>query len=453
MKSKLVAMFLFITITASIITVPVIAYEGNIFYDYEPGEMPENMFKSDEEVRAEYGDYGFLDFVHPSCPQDNNPAVSVEKTDTTYIITGEGNKGEIISGSAPSDLSSVHGIYFDGNAIKGNNADSTGTIISGDIAGGKNYVYSIQVRNKNSDIEPNVYLRLWDSDYALYPNAHYSKEYDKAGMKITGTDWIDLKGTIENPDDSQKEHNGDNADEISLGFPSTKTYAGSEVEFNFTDESEGMYRAYFAEEKPYNITNTLTTDNSALEEGGQAAFKAEVLNQVGLPGYLEQDLKWKVMNKARTSEIDGFTIKAGEDGTATVKVNGAKAGTYDVVAYSEKYKMAKGVEITVRGEEVTKINIDNTVSGKFTLDGLEVVKSEAEKILVVVASYTNTEGVKKIEDVDKAELTVIVGTAQLSDEITITVSKGNDVRVFVWNAANLAPVTLASGVVAEYKIQ
>ncbi len=449
MKMKLVAMLVLITLTASIMTVSVSAYGESIYSDYEAGELPENMFKTDREIKQQYYlPNGFVDCVLPSCPQDNNPMVLASKTENGYRITANGKADKVMTGTYPTDYTNAYGLYFDSRAIKSNNKNSAGTLISGDIAGGKNYVYSLQVRNRNSYITPKVHVRLYDSDI---PSVLHSKEYGSAGMEITGTDWLELKGTIANTDDSSKTHTENNVDKLSIGFP-LSTIAQSSVEINFIDSGEAMHMPYFAEEAAYDITNTLTAGAPNLEDGGQAEFKAEILNQVGLTGYLKQEFTWRVMNKDRTAVVDGFVITKGENGTATIKVNGAKAGTYDVVAYSEEYKMAKGVPITVRGEEVTDISIDNSVADKFTLKGVEVVKSDAKSILVVVASYTKAEGIKKIKDVGKAELTVKDGAVSLTHSITIDAPQGCDVRIFVWNASNLAPISLGDNVIAEYKI-
>ncbi len=280
--------------------------------------------------------------------------------------------------------------------------------------------------------------RVWNKTSAeggAY-NLKYTKEYGINGLELTGTDWHEFKGTAKiNP----AEMDSGNAPWFSVGF-SVNCLKGTGADFRYSD-------FYLAKEEAYDITNT-TTDATTLANGAQATFNAQVVNQIELPGYLDQTIEWRVMNKARTEDVEGFAITPGEDGTATVKVNGAAPGTYEVVAYSADYKMAKGVEITVVAEEVTKIIVDDSVAGKATLTALEVANTTAEKILAVIASYETDGAVKKVVDAKKAELTFEDGAAALVAPVEITANAGNEIRVFVWDEEGLRPITLANGVVA-----
>ena len=42
--------------------------------------------------------------------------------------------------------------------------------------------------------------------------------------------------------------------------------------------------------------------------GDSATFRASVVNQIGSEGYLDQNFTWKVLNKERTEEAEGFTV-------------------------------------------------------------------------------------------------------------------------------------------------
>ena len=120
------------------------------------------------------------------------------------------------------------------------------------------------------------------------------------------------------------------------------------MEINCTDSGTGKHLPYFAEEAVYDITNTLTSSSDIVTTKNPAVFEAQIVNQIGLPGYLEQgEFIWKAMNTDRTEEISGITISA-DGATAEVTVDETvEFGSYDIVAYNSTYNMAKGYTITV----------------------------------------------------------------------------------------------------------
>lgn len=411
--------------------------EPNYYLDNVP-VMPENMLINPTDGTA------FLGQVAQTCGGSGAAAMVSRGNGVNgkIAITANGTAGEAMSGTGPAYYF-TRGLYFGSKVIKSNNPSGFG----GDIADNMSYAFKIQVRNLNEEIVPNVHVLLYDLDG---PSANYTAEHGSAGLAVTSTDWMDLKGTIKNPDRTKVDTAND-VDRLSIGFP-TGTLAGAKVEFNFTDESEGMYRVYFAPEKAYDVENALTAGSATLTDGQQAEFTAQVVNQVGVVGNMKQNIEWRVMNKARTADVDGFVITEGANGAATIKVDGAAPGTYDVVAYSADYKMAKGVEITVTDAqpEVTMITVDSSEADKFTVAAVEAVNVAVEKILVAVASYADVAGGKKVADADKEEVTVVDGRATLVAPITIDAAAGSEVRVFVWDAATLAPIKLAQDVVASF---
>ena len=86
-----------------------------------------------------------------------------------------------------------------------------------------------------------------------------------------------------------------------------------------------------------------------IEAGDVLTFEAGLTNQIGLSGYLDQTFVWKAMDTDRENEVSGITIVPSDDTkTATVTVEETLVpGSYDIVAYSEKYDMAKGCTITM----------------------------------------------------------------------------------------------------------
>ncbi len=341
---RFLSVILSVAMLCSVITIPALTASASVAYpDYVVGDMPQNMLRTVSEIG---GDSPW--WVQMGTTSTDRIARSTLNGYKGISITAKGTAGELMSGAAPTDSAMTNGLYINTPLVVGNNfVKSDGSSYEGDIAGGKSYVYKVQVKNLNPDITPNIHVRLYDRDGG---GAQYTKEHGSAGMAVTSTEWMDLKGTIYNADDSSASHTINNRDMVSIGFPTATTYAGSSVGFNLTDESTGMYRMYFAEEKAYDITNTLTTGSAVITTANTATFKAQVLNQIGLPGYLDQTFRWMALDSAtRTTEIEGIVITPSQDtATATVGVTAdVDPGTYDIVAYSEVYNMAKGYRITV----------------------------------------------------------------------------------------------------------
>ncbi len=412
MARKIIALTLCVMMLASIIVVPAFADEIS-YADYVPGEMPENMFRTNAEVLDEsqenYSPYGFIGNVGTSF-SNADPRVSRGSATNGVKITANGTPGEIMSGSAPAYYY-TNGVYFGDKLIKGNNfvLENGTKSRSGDIAGNKNYVYSIQVKNLNADIVPNVHVLLYDLDAVGY--SQYSKEYGAAGMAIEGTDWVDLKGTIKNADDSAKTHTANDVDRLSIGFPASTTYAGSSVEINCTDSGTGKHLPYFAEEAVYDITNTLTSSSDIVTTKNPAVFEAQIVNQIGLPGYLEQgEFIWKAMNTDRTEEISGITISA-DGATAEVTVDETvEFGSYDIVAYNSTYNMAKGYTITV----AVPGDYDDYVPGEMPAN---MFKTNAEVLDESIQGYSQY---GFIGNVAATGGTAERGTANSNKSITIT---------------------------------
>ena len=408
--------------------------EPNYYLDYEKGEMPANMIKTVSQA----GGVSSL-------------AVGFGRTTESRLTYGFTNnyKGykmtvKDMTAAGPNGAY-TNGLYASTNILNGNGFKKTDGTDTGDIAGAKSYVFKMKVKNLNPEDTPYVHAVIYDYDAG--GGKQYSKEHGEAGMAVTGSDWVDFKGTIYNKDDTHITQTINGRDVFSFGFPTSGVTTGSSVDFNISDESNGLYRMYLAEEVAYDITNTLISANATLTDDASATFKAQVVNQIELPGYLNQDIEWRVMNKARTEDVEGFVITEGTDGTATVTVDGAAPGTYDVVACSADYKMAKGFEITVEPkEEVTLITVNLDEDGKAILEAAEITNSKRANIMFAIASYNGD----KLVDADKVVVAVADGVAALTDAIAITANAGNKIKVFVWDAVDYTPVAFADDVVAEY---
>ncbi len=330
---RLLSLMIVCAVMCSSLIVPTVSADVS-YADHVVGEMPANMLKT----ASEMGDASswWANMGTTSNKISRGQTNSYKWT----TIKANGTPGGTMTGdSAPSYL--INGVYAGANIIKSNSSSGFG----GDIDDGKDYVYAVQVRNCDSTYTPNVRFLLFDLDGYVALNA---VEWGSEGMPVTSTDWMDFKGSIRSPE-RNKSDTANDVDRISIGF-NDDTIAGSKIEINFTDTSEGMYQMYFAEEEAYDITNELTSESSYVTPLQSATFKAQLTNQVGLPGYLDQTFVWKVLDReTRSKEIEGVTVTSSPDTTtATVTVTeDAEPGLYDVVAYSEAYDMAKGYTITV----------------------------------------------------------------------------------------------------------
>lgn len=349
---RILCMVLVIAMFVSVLPVVSMASDETNYNDYVPGEIPANMFKTDAEVKTAgtlgYSQYGYLANINTTGNWVSRDAYNPDGINGKYLkMTAKGTTGELMSGTSQTWYFNTYGLYFGQAVIKSNNYQTgTGNLISGDIAGGKNYVFDIQVKNVNSDYTPSVVIGIFDLD----SNARqYSVEYGSDGMVVEGSDWVDFKGTIANKSDGEKAQTVNDVDRLSIGLNKDVTYAGSSVAINYIDDSNGMKSAYFAEEQAYDISNTLIEGSEKVNVGDTLTFEAELINQVGLAGCLDQTFEWLVMDTARENEVSGISIVPSDDTkTAAVTIEDTLVpGSYDIVAYSEKYDMAKGCTVTL----------------------------------------------------------------------------------------------------------
>ena len=75
-----------------------------------------------------------------------------------------------------------------------------------------------------------------------------------------------------------------------------------------------------------------------------------------MKGGLSQDVEWLALSEDRKEVIDTFVITENEDGTVKVMpTENTLEGNYVIVAYSEKYKAAKGINITVEEKKFANL--------------------------------------------------------------------------------------------------
>lgn len=104
------------------------------------------------------------------------------------------------------------------------------------------------------------------------------------------------------------------------------------------------------EEIPFDIS--VTAEKTDVEQRGTLNFSAEMLNQLGIKGKINQNFKWYVVNQDRTEKItSGFEFSANSSETTLTVGKDVPLGKYIVMAESTlDSKFKKGIEIEVKRE-------------------------------------------------------------------------------------------------------
>ena len=153
---------------------------------------------------------------------------------------------------------------------------------------------------------------------------------------------------------------GANYGAYSVGLP-----MGSLKGARFEIKGENAYIGY---EYPYDMA--VSADMTTLYAGGSIVVDADILNQIGKDGDFDDSATWYAMDANRTAIADGFTIVNGEDGKATVSVDGTvEEGKYYLVAVSDKNPdFVKGLEVEV-GQNPYADFVPGEFTGNFVVDG------------------------------------------------------------------------------------
>lgn len=304
-----------------------------LYTDYVPGEMPANLMNID---------------ITPSRTFVNNAG----RNSTTV----DQNVGKTWSDAAScftpvdlvalADITAAGDFGFYGITFKRLAFDNS-----------KTYVMSFLVKKTAGD-KVNLGVALTNERAG---GAVYSNEYGTTGKEIGDTS-EEFTCTIKPA--AGMDYSSNHV--IVIGFPEG-VKKDSEIEID-TSAANGVY---FAEEKAYNITNTLITDASSIKAGAEVKLKAEVVNQKGTTGMLAQNITWHAMNKEKTAEVNGFEFSTNSDGTESVKIaDTVKAGEYSLVAVSDDYSgfvRTAGITIPsapIDNPDVLPDNVNDYVPGE-----------------------------------------------------------------------------------------
>lgn len=391
MKKRLLSVLLCIMVAFTVITPVVVMAED--YSDYVPGAKPADLIK-DGWI---YGDtnsgsvgFGWVNNKYGS--------------DTQYTV-----KLDVVYD--PAAQWAAHGTL-----VRNANVND-GTALSA------NTTYVFQAKFKNAGPEgttPKFGVYYKGNTSNVFPN-----EYGTDGW-TPGTEFTDYNITF---------NTGDNTSGTFVyGIMYGK--AGDIVHMNYQN---GMY---LAEEVAYDITNVVT-GATELNAGDTTTIKSEVVNQIGIPGTLDQEITYIVLNEDRTAVADGFTVIPGENGEAEVSIASTVAtGKYVVLATSAVYDgFRKGAVITVENPQLVQDTVDSikgedaqTLAGN--LEGyLEVLSVKDDYVLaadVAELAEVISGGVADEEISDKEDMQEYIRRAAI---VALYNSSSEDVELYDGNGA------------------
>ena len=356
---RIMSLGLISALIAGTINIPVIAEDASgtdvkNYNDYVKGEMPASIMKwlyDEKEGAYRTGIRGWYSGTRNSNAVDTDNAFDAKEgwtqavgssspraIHTLYPITGD----KITQEGEDFGKGTIGG---DGMASNVYIAYDPGKIDYVKMDNSKNYVFKLYIKDNHpgEGEAPLVNFAISNENTA---SRTWSKEYGAEGFRVTG-EYQAYAGTFDLVD----AFNNDGKQVVSAGFM-IGNGAGESISFR----TKEMGDVYLAEEVAYDIKNEKTSEDKGLFAGDSATFEAQILNQIGSEGYLDQNVEWLVLDESRSEIISGFTVETDESTKkATVTVGDAvQTGTYVVVAYSEKYDMAKGQEIKVYDESYYK---------------------------------------------------------------------------------------------------
>lgn len=310
-------------------TLPVEVIEGPpdpFARDHVPGEIPANRIPDDQ--------------IDSTFWTSNSLTDSKAYLAGTNWINGKGWSTALIR--ANEDINSVIAYYGSAGIYIGATAPKI-PIDESEFALDKHWVFRFAARNANPELPVDLRIGTWNGTYS----GSYSRdilpvpEYEDGIISLPQTgEWVDVKVTL--PVRSDKAA----APSIRMGL-AKGCLKDSAIEINVY--SPDVQQAYFAEEVPHSITLAGTNGN-AVTTGNSATFKAQLLNQLGLTGYLHQDAVTFTVGDAKGNPVAGLSVE--NDGAlATVSATDAVAeGKYYVRAHyeiDEDTTWTKTIEIDV----------------------------------------------------------------------------------------------------------
>ena len=234
---------------------------------------------------------------------------------------------------------------FEGFFLNRNRGDGEGNFGFTPEAG-KTYVFKANVKNASVDgVTPSFGIALngtWGPANIVATN-----EYGTEGMELSD-EWKEFKGTLSLPSSF--------SDDTGYGCTPLVGFAAGAPEGSafWLDVSE-KDSVYFAEEQAYDVKIEKMGEDGAIPVGTSVTFKAEAVNQIDIPGNLQQNFVWGVLNSDKNNVAEGFEVPEIPTQEVSIKVTEAvEPGDYYVLAVSGDYGMIKTHKITVGAKDPFK---------------------------------------------------------------------------------------------------
>lgn len=222
---------------------------------------------------------------------------------------------------------------------------------------GENVVVSYQAKNSTGSPVMKV---------ALYQNGKeplYALEYPGVsdGTTVTNSEWKTYSHTLAIPESGFV---GANNVVLCVGIG----YTGiQESRRGYWLKGGSMY---VGKEYAYDIN--VTAEKTDVMAGERFVVDADIVNQGGSVGGVDQNVTWYALNSDRTEVVSGISITEGSNGGATVEVApNVSEGTYCLVAVSETNEnLVKGITITVSPFETPYLDyVAGEVTGNMITPG------------------------------------------------------------------------------------
>lgn len=149
--------------------------------------------------------------------------------------------------------------------------------------------------------------------------------------------------------------------------------------------------SYIGYEYAYDMK--LTAADTTIEPGTSITLDADVVNQIGSKGALNQEITWYALNEDRTAVVPGINISEGADGTATITAaNSVPTGTYCIVAVSDTYtQFVKGVEVAIESIDYSDYTPDTVLTGNLLSGALTLTYNYNQHNTYIEGSTANKE--------------------------------------------------------------
>ena len=224
-----------------------------------------------------------------------------------------------------------------------------------------NYVVSLTFRNlSEGNVTPTFYVGVLSHNGSAFEKV----QYEKVMITETGSEGQKFNHTFTT---------GETATGITgayFGFGTGETICGVTTEKTATGSVVGAKAdtLYIGEEQAKEIVFD-TEEDTLIEFGNEIVAKAQVLNQVGDTGLLDQTISFKVLNADRTEEVldSGITIVPDSNGEYAIVVDkNAKAGEYVILAKSALSTadklLQKGLKIKTIAPEIVSWEDNEKIS-------------------------------------------------------------------------------------------